>query len=82
MDVRFERVPIQLSISHIKTDVDRAEVADVVGEEGLLAAGVRRLVTSEARNRVVAIGFVDEEDPRFAGAPCAEDHAVPDGAGV
>ena len=82
MDVGLEAVPIHFPVSYIKADVNGAEVADVVGEEGLLAAGVRRFVTAEARDRVVSIGFVDEEDTGLAGAPRAEDHAVPDGARV
>ncbi len=82
MDVRLEGVPIQLSVLHIEADVDRAEVADVVGEERLLAAGIRRFVSAETRHGVISIGFVDEEDAGLAGAPRAEDHAIPDGARV
>ena len=60
----------------------RAEVADVVRKERLLAARIRRLVLPEVRDRVVAVRLVDEEAARLARAPRAVDHLVPHRARV
>ena len=59
-------------------EVDRAEVADVVWKEGLLAAGVGGLVGAEVRHRIVVVGLVDEEHPRLARLPGAVDDLGPD----
>ena len=77
MDVTLERVPIHLSVRDVITDVYRAQVADVVRQKGLLAAGICRFVLTDVGNRIVAIGFVDEEASRLAGPPGALDHPVP-----
>ena len=47
-------------------EVDRAEVAALVGEEGLLAAGVGRFEFADQRRRVVAVEAVEEDDARLA----------------
>ena len=77
VDVALERIPVHAAVDHVVPDVDAAEVADVVREQRLLAAGVGRLVLPEVRHRVVAVRLVDEEAARLAGAPRALDHAVP-----
>src|SRR5690625_41057 len=59
-------------------NIDRAEVADVVGEEGLLTTGVRRLVAPELRDGVVLVRTVDEEDPWLTGTPGALDDHIED----
>src|SRR5206468_1465786 len=76
-DVVAERVPIELAILYIQPDVDAAEVAHVVREEWLLAAGVGGLVRTKMRHGVVLVRFVDEEAARLTGAPRAQDHLVP-----
>ena len=63
-------------------EVDGAEVADVVGEEGLLAAGVGRLVAAEVGDRIVVVGLVDEEHARLAGLPRAVDDPLPHRPGL
>ena len=75
--VRPERVPVDLPVAHEGADVDRAEVADVVRQERLLAAGIGGLVGAEVRDRIVVIGLVDEEHARLAGLPGAMDDLVP-----
>src|SRR6185503_17630422 len=82
MDVRLEGGPIHFAVLHVVADVDRTQITDVVWQEWLLAARVRRLIRAEVRNRVVLVRFVDEEDARLARAPRAQDHAIPDGARV
>ena len=67
---------------HVVADVDRAEVADVVRKQRLLAARIRRFVLPDVRHRVVAIRFVDEEAAGLARSPRAVDHLVPDLARV
>src|SRR6266496_2623793 len=82
MDVALERVPVQLRILYVVSDVDRAEVADVVRKQRLFAAGIRRLVLPDVRHRIIAIRFINEEATRLARSPGAVDHLVPDGARV
>ena len=82
MDIALQRFPIHLAVLHITTDVDRAEVADVVRQQRLLAAGICRHVLTDVRNRIEAVGFVDEEAAGLTGAPRAVDHLVPDCARV
>ena len=66
-----------VAVLHERADVDGAEVADVVREQRLLAAGIGRLVAAEVRDRIVVVGLVDEEHARLAGLPRAVDHPVP-----
>ena len=62
--------------------VHRQEAA-VGGEAGRADyAGVGRLVGAEVGDGVESVRFVNEKAAGFPGAPGAEDHPVPDGAGV
>src|SRR5205814_202142 len=63
-------------------DVDRAEVAHVVGKQRLLTTWICRLVPSNVRHRIVAVRFVDEKASRLARSPRAVDHLVPNRARV
>ncbi len=81
-DVGAQRIPVHRPVVGVDADVHRAEVAHVVREQGLLAARVGGLVGAEVRHRVVLVGFVNEEDAGFAGAPRAHDHLVPDVLGL
>ena len=77
-DVTLERIPVHHAVDHVVTDVNRTQVADVIREQRLLAARVRRFVRTELRHRVVTVCFVDEEHARLARAPRADDHLLPD----
>ena len=78
-DVPLERIPIHLATAaHVVAAVHRAQVAHVVGQQGLLAARIRGFVGAKLRDRIVAVRFVNEEHARFTRAPRAEDHLVPD----
>ena len=75
---RAQRIPVHLApLLHERAEVDRAEVADVVRQQRLLAARIGGLVRPQVRHRIVVIRFVDEEDPRLAGPPGAVDDLVP-----
>src|SRR6267143_1265664 len=62
-------IPIHVTVLDEQADVDRAEVADVIRKQRLLAAGIGRLVAAEARNRVVLVGAVDVEDAGLTRLP-------------
>src|SRR5262249_13384102 len=70
-------VPVDPAILDEQPDVDRAQVANVVGEQRLLAAGIGRLVAAQRRYRVVLVGAVDEEYARLARLPGAV-HDLPE----
>ena len=77
MHVALHRIPVQHAVLHVVADVDRAEVADVVRKQRLLAARIRRLVRAQVRDRIVAVGLVDEEAARLARAPGAHRSSCP-----
>ena len=74
--------PVEIAVGHELGEVDRAEIADVVGQQRLLATGVGRFIRSKVRHRVVVIGAVDEEHPGLAGLPRPVNDPGPDGPGV
>src|SRR5207244_3486219 len=69
--------PSATPLLHEQADVDGPQVADVVGKQRLLAAGVRGFVAAEARDRVVVVGPIDEVDTGLARPPCAV-HDLPE----
>ena len=77
VDHLTQAVPVDLPVPDEHAEVDRAEVADVVRQEGLLTAGIGRLVGAEVRDRIVVVGLVDEEHARLAGLPGAVDDPAP-----
>ena len=62
--------------------VDRAQVAGLVGMEGLLAAGIGGLDRPQAAGRVGLVDPVDEDEPRVADGPGRFDDHPEDLAGV
>src|SRR5207245_829079 len=79
---RPQALPVDVSIRHEQTEVDRSEVADVVGEQWLLAARVRGFVAAEARHGVVVVGPVDEVDAGLPRLPGAVDDRAAHVAGI
>ncbi|MNS49618.1 hypothetical protein D3C72_822310 [compost metagenome] len=63
-------------------EVDRAEVAALVRDQGLLAAGVGRLVVAHPGHRAVLVHAIDEDQAGLAGAPGALHDVLEDLAGV
>src|SRR2546422_8015928 len=55
MHRRPQTIPIDVAVLDEQADVDRPEVAHIIGKQGLLAARVRRLVAAELRHRVVGV---------------------------
>src|SRR5204863_4009205 len=66
---RSQAIPVDVALLNEQPEVDRAEVADIVGEQWLLATRVRRLVAAEVRHRVVLVGSVDEIHAGLARLP-------------
>src|SRR2546422_11137328 len=58
---RPQATPIDVAVLDEQSDVDRAEVADIVGKQRLLPAGIRRLVAAELRHGVVVVRPIDED---------------------
>src|SRR2546430_7060050 len=79
-----QAVPIHITRRLVdeQPDVDRAEVADVIRKQRLLAAGIGRLVAAEMRNRIVVIGAVDVEHARLTRLPGTVDDLLEYVAGV
>jgi hypothetical protein len=63
-------------------DVDRAEVAGLVGVQGLFATGVRRPDRAESPGRVAPVDPVDEDESRVAHRPGRPDEETEDFAGL
>ena len=82
MHDRPEAIPIHRPVLDEQADVDRAEIAHVVREQRLLAAGVRGLVAPEVRHGVVVVGAIDEEHARLARLPGAVHDLLEHIAGV
>src|SRR5689334_25367753 len=62
-------------------EVDRAQVAYVVGQQRLLSTRVGGLVLSQVGDRIVVVGLVDEEHAGLTGLPGAMNDQGPDLAG-
>jgi hypothetical protein len=77
-----QSIPIDLAIGHERADVDRAEVAHIVRQQRLLTARVGGLIPAEVRDRIVAIGLVDEEHAGLARLPCTVHDRLEDLASV
>ncbi len=71
--VRFQLVPVDLvsaaGLVQHQREVDRTEVARLVREQRLLAAGIGALHLAELRRRVVAVDPVEENHAGVAGFP-------------
>ena len=76
VDGRPQAIPVDPLILDKGADVDRAQIAHVVRQQGLLTARVRGLVRAHVRHRVVPVGLVDEEDARLAVPPRPVDDLV------
>src|SRR5215210_8307724 len=61
-----------------RTQVDRAEITHIVGEQRLLTAGIGGLIGPQVRHRIVVVGPIDEEHARLAGLPGTLDDQLPD----
>ena len=59
-------------------EVDRTEVAGLVGQERLFAAGIGGPNRAQVRRRVVAVHLVDEDQARVAGLPGTFHDAIPE----
>ena len=81
-----EALPVEASVvavgPHEAGEVERAEVAGLVGEERLFAAGVGGLDRAEVGGWVVAVDAVDEDDAGVAVLPGVGDEHVEDVAGA
>ena len=73
---------IDLSLADKIGKVDRTEVAALVGQQPLLAAGIGRLELAQLRGHVGLVGGIDEEDPRFTVVPGQIDDLIEDGPGI
>src|SRR5450759_229966 len=73
---------IDVAVGHHPAEVDGAQVAALVGQQGLLAAGVGALDLAELRRGVVRIDAVDEDDAGVAVLPGERDHGLEHLAGA
>ena len=62
--------------------IERAQVAGLVGQQGLLAAGVGGLDLAQLGHGVAAVDRVQEDDAGLAGGPGALDDEVEEGRGL
>ena len=62
--------------------VEGAQVAGLVGQQGLLAAGVGGLDVAQVGHGVAAVDRVQEDDAGLAGGPGALDDEVEEGGGL
>ena len=75
-------LPVDGAVLHHDGQVDRAEVAALVGQERLLATRVCGLDLAQLGRGVVAVQPVEEDDARLAVLPGQVDDEVEDLAGV
>jgi len=77
-----EGAVVDVAVGHDPAEVDGAQVAALVGQQGLLAARVGALDLAQLRRGVVRIDAVDEDDAGVAVLPGQRDHAVENLAGL
>ncbi|MNS48949.1 hypothetical protein D3C72_815370 [compost metagenome] len=82
VDSRGAERQVVVVVHHEPLEVDRAQVAALVGDQGLLAAGVGGLVKTHPGHRAVVVHPVDEHHPRLAGRVSASSNPLEDLAGV
>src|SRR5450759_3479702 len=73
---------VDVAVGHDPAEIDGAQVAALVGQQRLLAAGVGALDLAELRRGVVGVDAVDEDDAGVAVLPGERDHGLEHGAGA
>ncbi|GBE12491.1 hypothetical protein BMS3Abin13_00781 [bacterium BMS3Abin13] len=74
--------PVNLPVDHIAAQVDRAQIAALVGEQPLLPAGIGGLKLAKLRRAVGPVRGIYEENPWFAVMPGGVNNLVKNHAGA
>ena len=64
-------LPAKLGLFQHLDQVDRAQIAALIGQQGLLAAGVGGFDLALRRHHVVPVQTIQEDDARLAVGPCS-----------
>ncbi len=65
----LEAFLVELPSLHQGGEVDRTQVAALVGKQGLLPAGIGGLDAAQLGRGVVAVDLVEEQKPRISAGP-------------
>ena len=78
----FEPLPIDLTLPHHQPQVDGSQVAGLIGEQRLFAAGVGRFDRADMRGGIVPVHPIEKNDPRLPVFPGMPDDQVEDLPGL